>query len=185
MSFKPGTYCGGLRNLESLRERCVISEDGCWHLRLADGRPLPTGLRQAVWVHGFGACTSTRASWFFKTGKWPAPGWIVFRTCESYDCVNPKHLKAGAKSEQGRLISDRGHERGKLVRIKANMKSGRTRAKLTIELAQWARESGQPAKDIAHAFGISRSRAIAVKAGLCWRESLPGSSAFNQAGAAA
>lgn len=179
-----GAYLGGLRNIRTLRERCFIGDDGCWHLRQANGRAMPRDKRHAVWVFGRGVMTSTRAAWLFATGSLPADGHIVFRTCESYDCVKPNHLQSGPKTAQGKMLAERGSLRGSMSRVQANRANGMRRRKLTLELAQWARESEQPATDIAHALGIAVSRAIDVKAGRCWQGTVIGASVFHQVGVA-
>lgn len=174
MVAKLGDYLGSVRDLTTLRERCVVDEHGCWHLRTARGRPMPRDKRHQIHVYGHASrMSATRAAWQFAGNPAPGPGEVVARTCASYDCVNPDHLTVRTRPEQMQITQERlGPIWHTLHRI------GTTRAvqtkhpsrKLTQEIAREIRRSKEPCSVLAERFGIAKSRAIAIKAGRAWRE---------------
>jgi hypothetical protein len=156
MSHAHGTrLAGSIACLDSLRERCHVSGD-CWHLRTAHGKPVPNDARHVIWVHGQGLMTAARASWFFRAGRLPLKGHRVLRTCGSYDCVAPDHLKAVSQANYGALMRAQGRTNTARKTI-ANRVHGLRRSRITVELRQWIAESTQTLKDMAHALGISPS----------------------------
>lgn len=165
MSHAKGTRLDGIASIEDLRQRCVIDEDsGCWHLRTARGKVLPSGDRHVIWVHGVGHITATRAAWLLsRPGKTLRNGWICFRTCESYDCVAPIHIAASNKKNWGLHMAASGKSRtpAKLAAVAALPKSTQ---KLTPELRQWLLESTQSGVEVAHALGITQGRANCIRA---------------------
>jgi hypothetical protein len=180
MPHEQGSYLGSVRSVSTLRARCVV-DGSCWHLRTSRGRPMPTDKRHMVWVHGRGPMTATRAAWLFSRGELPPQGHIVYRTCDSYDCVLPSHLRCGLKAEQGAMLSERGHFRGQWRRLIANKTNGQRLRKVTPEMVQWLHESQQSASAAAHGLGISPSRVVAIRAGHGLRDTVPGSSVFSLA----
>lgn len=172
MSHERGAYLGGVRDLETLRERCVMGKGGCWHFRMPrSGRAASQTASHQVFVHQLGRkLSATRAAWLFSRGELPTADVRIQRACTSYDCLCPEHLVkrtlteafAAAKARRGALWDT-------VHRVKASLASRkRANAKLNEELAQWARESPQSARDVAHGLGIAASRAIAVRAGRAW-----------------
>jgi hypothetical protein len=156
----PGTRLrGSLHNTESLRQRSVVDKDedgGCWHLRMANGRPLPDDHRHVLWVHGRGHMTATRAAWFFATGKDAPPRWRVVRTCASYDCVRYEHLQAVTKQRHGALLARAGRSSSPRKTI-ANRINGAQRSRVTAELHEWLHESEQSAVELAPVVGLCKS----------------------------
>ena len=165
MTHAKGTRLDGIATIEDMRQRSVIDEEtGCWHLRTARGKPLPTGERHAIWVHGLGHMTATRAAWLLsRPGKTLRNGWICFRTCSSYDCVAPEHISAATRQMWGKHMA----ASGKAV---TPAKTAFARAmpkhfqKLTPELRQWLLESQQNGTEAAHGLGITQSRANCIRA---------------------
>lgn len=174
MPVKTGDYLGSVRDLETLRERCVVDDKGCWHLRTARGRPMPQGRRHQIHVYGHGGrLSATRAAWMFAGKRAPGHGEVVVRVCDSYDCVHPEHLALRTRAELLRITQERlGPIWNSLHRI------GTTRAvqtkhpsrKLTPEIAREIRMSDESCSVLAERHGIAKSRAIAIKAGRAWRE---------------
>lgn len=162
MSHEQGTYLGGIRDVESMRLRCVCdSHTGCWHIRSARGRKL-TGKRQIVWVHGIGTMTVTRAMWMFSRGKPPPENRVVARKCDSLDCVNPEHLalldrQAFVRSQvrRGSFDTDRARENAR--------KAAAGRRVLSDELRVWLIESTQSGVEVAAALGVKQSRVNAIR----------------------
>ncbi len=159
-----GTHLGGLRTVEDLRLRCHCSEDGCWHFRKANGKPMTdTGGRMNVWLFGVGSTTATRAAWALKMGELPPPDRVVYRKCDSRDCVNPDHLRLGDRGKVVKLHAKRGVFATPQRRENAR-RAGRVNAKVTLELRAWLCESPQSGSAAAHALGITQGRANAIRA---------------------
>lgn len=168
MPHQIGTNIGGLASLDAMRERCVCDAEGCWHFRLADGKPMARGKRQSIWLYGGRFSTPARAAWEFHTGKPVPASRVVYRSCESYDCINPQHLRCGTKADEIRMHKKRGtykERRGDSAKNSASL------AKLTAELRLWLLESTQSGVAVAHALGISQGRANAIRAQ--WRKRAP------------
>ncbi|WP_019652247.1 hypothetical protein [Variovorax atrisoli] len=165
MSHTKGTRLDGIATLEDLRQRCVIDEEsGCWHLRTARGRALPQGPRHVIWVFGIGHTTATRASWLLAHPKRKLRnGWVCYRTCESYDCVAPKHIVSGTRKAWGEHMAASG-KGVTAAKTKANQTDAKSTWKLTPELKQWLLESPQSGIEVAHALGIAQGRANAIRA---------------------
>lgn len=184
MTHEVGAYLGSVRDVESLRGRCVMGSNGCWHLRTSQGRPMPRDQRHMVWVYGRGPTTATRAAWIVAGKGEPKRGQVVFRNCDSYDCVNPAHLRCGGKSEHGKAISRRGFLRGTLRRTEATRAAGVRRRKVSDELVQWIRESSQASAAAAHGAGVATSYVISIRAGKSRVDGVAGRSVFNWSAAA-
>lgn len=190
MSYRPKSDCGGVRTLADLYGRCVIDapEDGtCWHLRAADGEPLPADKRHVLWSPADDKhVTATRLAW--RLGRPERPlrdGWRVWRCCASYDCVNPAHLMHGSGKVEGRWRARKGKPVSDRF-LAGCRRSAAARSVLTPELRQWLLESTQSHTDVAHALGVSRRRAQQLRArATSQRLRLPPASIFDFAARAA
>lgn len=185
MSHEPGTYLGGIRDLDTLKGRCWCDPDTkCWHFRTARGRPMAKdGKRQVVWIKGRGVVTVTRVAWEFAHGRPVPDGMVAYRTCTSYDCANPKHISAGPPVALGALLAAQGRHKGKANRIIANRRNGAKRQVLTTELRGWIVESTQTGPEIAHGLGVGPSIVYRVRdnARKLLQRSAPSVFAFAQA----
>ena len=162
MAHAFGTNLGSICSVETMRLRCVCdAHSGCWHLRKANGGPMPRG-HQTVWIYGGRYMTPTRAMWELVRGKPVPKGRIVWRKCDSYDCVNPKHLRIGSKRDEVRFNAKRGafSSTAQIAAVRAAALANR---KITTELRQWLVESPQTGVDAAHGLGISQGRANAIR----------------------
>jgi len=162
LSHEPGTYLGAVRTLDDLKGRCYI-EPGCdcWHLRSSRGRPMPKDRRHAIWLFGKGSVTATRAA-LELAGRPVRKGYRAVRTCESYDCVNPEHLKAWTKAQEGAWHVKRGTSVTPRKTI-ANRLMGAKRSRISTEVRRWVVESPQTGSDIAHAIGVFPSYVYAIR----------------------
>ena len=168
MSFETGTYLGAVRCLESLHGRCVMDkETDCWHLRKADGKPMPRdGKRHHIWIFGHGPMTATRGAWLIAHGTLPPQrGMVVYRSCDSYDCVNPKHLKSGLRKAftAKRMASGQMDSPARRAAVEKFKASCPFVTKVTAELKVWLIESTQNGPDVAHGLGISPGRANVLR----------------------
>jgi len=164
MSHPHGAYLGSVRCIETLRARCVVDKIGkCWHYRSARGRPMPKGARHSVHLHGVGAISVTRCAWMLHTGAEEVPaGFRVYRVCESYDCVNPDHLRCWTPAAFGQWQVKTGCART-VARSIANIVEGKRRSKVPYDLRRWIAEADLPIKEVAASVGISRSYAVAIR----------------------
>lgn len=185
-----GAYLGSVYNLRTLRERCVVDQGGlginvCWHLRGPSGQPMPKGLGRShqVHVHGIGKITAARAAWTFAHGDGAADGLVVFRTCDSYDCVNPAHLAAGSRKDLGAMVTQRGVLVGITSRDIAARHAGRKRRKLTAEQVAMIKErSDVSAVKLAAELGVSNTTINDIRRGNRYRDTAHGASVFNLGG---
>ena len=127
-------------------------------------------------IHVYGhkcRLSATRAAWMFAGEPSPGPGEIVVRVCGSYDCVNPEHLALRTRAEHMRITQQRlgpiWHSLHRIATTRAMQQKHPSR-KLTPEIAREIRMSEEPCSVLADRHGIAKSRAIAIKAGLAWRE---------------
>jgi hypothetical protein len=180
MSHAHGAHLDGVRNIKGIRLRCVCQDNGCWSFRTARGKMMPKGRRHVVWLFGRGPVSVPRAVWELKTGQTIPEGWRAFRTCDSYDCANPKHIDAGPPSDYGKALTARG-----VFKVNATnaRRIGLAQSKLTPELRQWAVESTQSATKAAHGLGVGKSIVATARKRQrdLWQRSAPSVFAYAQA----
>lgn len=152
-----GTYLGAVRCLDTLRLRCVIDPGcDCWHLRKASGKPFGPKEKQAVRVFGVGNMTGSRAAYYLKHGK-PAPkGMNVYRTCESHDCANPVHVRAGTRQASFAARMAVGQFSTPARRRHWRELSENAERIVTRELEKWILESQQTGPEVGHALGVTK-----------------------------
>jgi hypothetical protein len=183
MSFRSGTYLGGIRDLEDLRLRCRIDADtGCWHWSLA----LDRGQAKVHFVtpdSGRYVCTrGPRAALYLALGRDLPAGhraWHHVR-CTSADCVNPGHCVSGDRERYGEHIRATGQLRGLPQTLAANTRTARAKfAKLTEAQVRQIRLAEGTQEQIAERFGVSRARIGAIRRGEGWRDVLTNASVFS------
>lgn len=169
MPAKFGSTFGGIRDLAGVKLRCFCDQDtGCWHWRGTTGkRPDRVGREPMLWLADERRTTTVmRAAWTLAGKPLPA-GHVVWRRCGSLDCANPAHMLAGTRAQWGEWVERRGYLRGRIERRQINrrnvIESGRT--PLTMELAQWARESPQTGREVAHALGVDETPISRIRTG--------------------
>lgn len=160
---KAGQHLGAVRTLDDLRGRCVIDEEcGCWHFRTARGRPVRRDRTAKVFVHLVGQVVVTRAAWVLSGRPVPPTKWLVYRTCSSYDCANPEHMRAGTRRQQGRHLASSG-KASTPAKAAANAATARARRVITPEIAEWIAESPQGARDVGHAVGVHHNHVNVIR----------------------
>lgn len=158
--------CGGVRTLAGMKDRCVINDEtGCWEWQqTADvhtGGTLPR-----VWLADLNKCTTAmRGAWMLAGRRPLRKGEVIWRTCRNGLCCNPDHLKAGTKAQWGAWAHDQGHLRGDPVRAATARARRLAASPVTMETAQWARESQQFGADVAHALGVTASVVSRIRLG--------------------
>ncbi len=160
-----GTCLGGIRTLEDVRQRCVITPDSdCWHFRTPNGKPLGRGVGYEIRV-GEQRLTVTKASWLLSGRGEPINGRVIYRCCESHDCANPEHLKCGyRKALQRHLRSTGAYSPDALARTFSALRKSRVQpTKMTPELHQWLAESTQNSCEAGHGLGLNKSYAARLR----------------------
>jgi hypothetical protein len=166
MPIKPGTYLGGIRDEQSLMDRCRVDEDtGCWRWALSccQGSPhlqliLPDGTKRVM--------RGRRAALIIATGKDIPPGVRAFPKpeCHWHDCVRPSHTQGGTASEASKAASARGAF--DTIPHRANLHAIQQRKrKLTPEQQRQVAEGTGCVKADAARFGISLSRVRTLRRG--------------------
>lgn len=180
-----GRNNGGIYNLEDIRCRCVIDlETDCWHWRGAMASKNTKSTCPVAWSPIDKKILSVlRLSYRYSHPLAHLTGRIVWRNCMIADCCNPRHLLIGTIMQRGAWIAASGAWKNKpLVSSRnrnARIASGST--VLTMELAQWARESKQLGIHVAHALGVSATTISRARQRKTWKDSIPWSSAWSMA----
>ena len=180
MSHPRGTYLGGVRSVECLRQRSSIDEvTGCWHWRLSccEGAA-------RVWMRHPETgepyrTTGPNAAVLLERGRMLPKGKKGYRKCESLDCVNPEHVKVMTRAEHGAWVAALGLWKNKPNRILANRANKRKHAKLDVEKARAIRASAATQVELAKVYGVPQSTIGAVRAGKLWKETMPTASVFG------
>ncbi len=156
----------GIYTLSDLRDRCRIdSETGCWNwsLTTSGGKSGSVVPRVSIPVGVVGNdvikhLTGPRASWLLS-GRSMREGWIAWRACLNPLCLNPAHIKAGARADEGSWRQDVGTWRGDPLRARANMTSARKRAlpPQSVETIEGMLADSMTRRAIESATGVTRT----------------------------
>ena len=167
----------GVHTLDNLKDRCVIDDiTGCWvwgACRDSNGVPsvyLPAIKRVSSLGFAIG---------FLRTGAAPAPGVVWHCTCETRQCANPEHRRAGTRSSQ-MLAAKIKHTPQTRARMIAAQRRG---AKLSQADADAIRGSSLMLREIVERYKISEGYACEIRAGKVRKPlAAPGSSVFGWGG---
>lgn len=168
----PGVY-----RLSDIRDRCRIDrETGCWLWSMAvstGGRPhssltprvsLPKGVLSAA----HRTVSVPRVSWLMS-GRTLEPGHVVWRTCGCELCVNPDHLMAGTKAEEGAWTRESGHRRGSLLRTAVNTRNAAAAQAIrseTVRAIEQQLAAGRLQREVSADFGIHLATISKISRGL-------------------
>lgn len=186
MPHATGTYLGGIRTLEDLRQRCVIDADtGCWHWRLSFSQgsprvhlqhPAAAGGRLGVAMRG------RRAALLLATGSDLLPGHFAFARacCKADDCVNPAHSRSGNRQQHGEWLRKTGKVKNLLTKSLASRRMWDQRGrKVTPAMRDEILASDEPNQALADRLGVSKFVIYQVRNGRTHVGALPGASVFN------
>jgi hypothetical protein len=184
MPHAPGTYLGGIRTLEDLRERCVIDADtGCWHWRMAITQGAPRVHLQHPQDGRKVTMRGRRAALLLATGRDLPRGHTAYarHCCQADDCVNPEHSRSGNRREHGQWLTKSGKVKNLLGKRAASRRGWDTRGrKVTPEMRQDILNStDEPWQALADRLGVSKFVIYQVRKGLTHSAALPGASVFN------
>lgn len=172
MPRKLGEQIGGIRTLADLKLRCYLDPDShCWEWRGAVQTRSTGAQEPRVWLADERRCeTIPRASWLLSGKPVPSGRWCCWRRCRNDKCGNPAHLMVGTKAQWGEWAAGLGYLQGRPERsiINRRIKAQSGQTKLTMELAEWARESPQTGRDVAAALGVSESVVSRARLGQTW-----------------
>lgn len=166
----------GARDLEDLRQRCVIDElTGCWDWggALSRSSTCSTVPTTRVWlpdVNRPGAgqlTTASRAAWLLS-GRKLQPDQVVFRHhCGNHLCINPAHAVAVTRPEMHALNRESGRFRGDPKRAAAN-RASMLRMALPVEKVRQAEAmlaAGVMSKDIRAELGFCNTTMTRIRSG--------------------
>ncbi len=166
----------GARDLETLRQRCVIdAETGCWVWKAAMSRSRSRKIAPSprVWlpdanVKGAGVLmTAGRAAWLLA-GRAIAPGQVVWRSvCNRPDCINPAHGVAVTRAEMHRGLAKAGVNRGQPHRAAVNLRNAMRMATPPERVREIEAffATGALCKDVRARFGVSAETAASIRDG--------------------
>jgi hypothetical protein len=178
-----GAYLGGVIDRESLRDRCCIdSITGCWLWRLSHSQGAPRV--HVRMLNGRSKVMRGRAAaWYFRSGEVVPSGMVAFATpnCSSAECVNPDHVRIGARSAWGAWMAERGVFKDQPRRIVANRANAAKRRKLTDEQVEAIRASTDSLREVAAAHAVSINTVSAIRSGRLHKQrtEIAGASAFT------
>lgn len=187
MNAKRGMYCGGVRTLEGLRNRCKVDDDtGCWNWRGAtQTKPASMGgkVQEPRIFNAQAGCTTTisRTAWLLSGKPVPkAERWNVWRTCRNSLCGNPEHMRAGTKAQWGEWVRREGYMRGRPERTIINSRIAQETGKaiLNAEQVQLVRTSPETGRALAKKLQASESAISRCRRGETYKP-LPCSSVFH------
>lgn len=169
MAMKKGTYCGGIRAVEDLRQRCRIDADSgfwLWGLAVSQGSP-----RVHVNLNGrLVVMRGRRAALFLARGRDLPKGHFAFarRGCYEPICCNPEHCRSGDRKTHGKWVRESGIGSTPAKRA-ANMINGARRRKLTQDQVLTIRRTAGSAKHFAERFGVSQFAVWQARVGRSWK----------------
>jgi hypothetical protein len=166
---RKGQDNGGIKCLDDVKDRCRIDESGCWNWAGAASSSAGKTKVPVAWLPEAGRVVSVlRIVWDYYNSA-PLGKRIAWRKCGNEACVNPQHLMAGTRQQWGQWAKKQGilgNHLHREDRRAQRIKHGHTA--LTMELAQWVRESDQPGLHLAHAIGVSSTQISRVRLGRTW-----------------
>jgi hypothetical protein len=165
---------GGVRTIDDLKDRCVVDDiTGCWLWRAArDSNGVPS-----LQYPPLGRVVSLGvAIGHLRTGALSASGVVWHCTCETRQCANPDHRKAGTRSTQ---MLAAGIKRSPQTR--ARITAGkRLTAKVSEADATEIRGSDMKLTEIMERYSITKGYACEIRSGKRRAPlAAPGSSAFS------
>lgn len=177
-----GTYLGGIRTVEDIRQRCRMDpETGCWHwgMSMSRGRPRvrfvgPDGQSKSM--------NGRRAVVTLRDGAYPHPRKCVFEAagCWSDDCVNPDHSRIGTTREHKRWLMASGKLLLSPSARAAMREAARTkRSKLTVQQVLEIRASSELQRVLAERYGVTKSCIGGIKRGVSWSDHIQEASVFT------
>lgn len=149
-----------IQSIEDIHMRCVCDDEtGCWSFRRADGSRFRRGAAINVWL-GDKSLSLPRAVWMLKTGQTMQRRHRAYRTCDTWDCANPDHIRGGSCVSMGRSWSARGLRAKNAAQMR---RLNAARSVLTPELRRMIIESPKTGVDLSAEIGISRSVISSVR----------------------
>lgn len=146
----------GLHCLDDIRDRCVI-DGACWHWRGAYSSDRRT---PATYLPQIGRTTTVVRAVLILTGKPPAPGEIVWRSCWTATCCAPGHMRKGNRTQYGEAVKASGLMKGRPAVHAANFKISRKHIKVSPELSREIRESDEPCIAMGRRLGLGTTTII-------------------------
>lgn len=155
-----------MKDLEDIRGRCVIDEDGHW---LWKGSLRRDGLANVYapdfTLGGMRTQSGPRAVWHCSTGRAIRKGYRAFLTCTEKTCCNPAHIRCTSMKKLGQFIAEQGIWKGQTKRILANRKTNRARSNVTPELIAQVRASEATGLALSKELPLGRNTISKIRTG--------------------
>jgi len=186
--FQAGKYLGGIRDLQSVMDRCRIDEvTHCWNWSQCTGQSggAPRGYASFPWLDTPISTTIRRAVVAYETGAALKNGWRVWSKCGNSLCCNPSHIGYGPTEKWGEALAKSGVHKNNPRKIAANRKTVLRFRKLTEEQAMQVRESEKTCTQLAEELGVCVNTISMIRLNRSYKQTklLPGASIFAQAAA--
>lgn len=168
----PGVY-----RLSDIRDRCRIDPiTDCWVWSMAvsnrgltySSKTPRVSLPKGVLSVEHRTVSVPRVSWLMS-GRKLAPGHVVWRTCGCELCVNPAHLRAGTKADEGAWMRESGHRRGSLLRTAVNTRNAAAAQAIrpeTVRAIEQQLAAGRLQIEVSADFGIHKATISKITRGL-------------------
>lgn len=177
----------GITNINHVKDRCVITEDGHWLWSLGsmhnDGKtPLMSIGKSCKKIPEFaGKRLAGRKAAFLLSGKQLKSGWVAYSTCNHPMCLSPHHVAAGPREEAVSHAVESGLFRTQAKR-EAHARNGAGLRKLSDEQARQVAEMSGTVFEVAEKMGVSRETVRRIRRRETYVSALPRGSVFDLAG---
>lgn len=159
--------------LDRIKGRCVVTEDGCWLWRggtSSGGVPCIRSIDNAHPDKPPVPQPGRRVTWQLSTGRVVPAGWRVYGTCSERACIAPDHVFARAPAKHAELLRAAGVPIGLKNNSMAEhmvilCRNGRKRSKLTESTTAQILASEATAATLAKELDISTSLVKKVRSG--------------------
>lgn len=167
----------GIYRLSDIRERCRIdpvTDCWVWSMAVSDGgRPYSSvtprvSLPKGVLSTEHRTVSVSRVSWLMS-GRTLAPGQVVWRTCGCELCVNPAHLLAGTKAQEGAWLRESGRRQGDPRRRAVNTRNAADAQAVRPEAVRAIKaqlDAGRLQREVAADFGLHVATISKIARGL-------------------
>ena len=170
--MKEGTYLGGIRSLEDLRQRCRITACGCWVWAWSTGSHGTPSVSMVI----DGKRTNMqgrRAALTMSLGQRIPREMLATakKECTEKLCINPAHTELVSIKVLRQRTCDSATAAMRAAWVRNGMKqANKVLSKLTLEQVQAIRAARKPLKEIAAEFGVSISNVHRIRSHQSWRD---------------
>lgn len=176
--IKEGQWCGGIRSITDLKNRCRIDDEtGCWNWM--GGKTKGKYPKISMKIHGVNHAFSGVKVAMLLSGHEVGDGMTVFHyKCTSNGCLNPGHLKVGTFKDKWAHIKDAGYLRGSPSRSASNKAVAMKRCKV-VEHMDLILNSDKTNTELAKELGLHRTTICNARKNLAGSSQIANASVFT------